>query len=290
LIPEFRELLGWDITELDQALEVGEPPSIVIMLRGRFDQGALEATWASQGYELVDVEGQQVGSRSAEADIDFNDELNWRFLARANNVALLPDGTLVYAPTLELMRSVVLTAQGRRPSLADRVEVNAVVEAVDQPLSSALLLAGSSLAGSLIDILEDPDGLDELATAAAETLDEVSRMPPILLALAGFVSGPTMIEGDPVADGEPGSPGGQFVISALLPTQNLVEQAAVTALSRLQTGSAPSTGQSFSSIFASWTVRTDVDGPIMVLELDLLANEAVWFNLIFRRDLSFLVW
>lgn len=285
---EFRDLFGWDVIEVDQTLELGQPPSVAMMLRGRFDPSAIQQAWTDQGYEMLDVQGQEVASLSAEGEVDLSSDIGRIALARMNNAAILPDGTLVYTPTLALMESVVATWREDAPSLGDRAEVRGLVDAVERPLSSAILIPGAVLAGIPEILVGEQSGLDidDLATRIASEFESVGEMPPILLALAGFVSGTELVE----LGGASVDSGSLMVVACLTLGPEFAEEAAAVALQRLEEGLTPSSRLAYRDLFTHRTARTEPDSSVFVLELGLARNEGTWASLIFRGDAGFLAW
>ena len=212
--------------------------------------------------------------------------------ARFNNAVILPDGTLVYLPTLTGLRAVIATAAARRPALGDRVDVATLMRAVDVPLASALIVTGAALQGapaiasSLLEGTPDPD---QLATQVAT----LAAMPPVTLALLGVTPGGPLPR--PMTEAqEPGAdiPPARFQIALLLPTQAAAEIAADVVRERLETTESIAVRRPWSDFFASWEVRALPDVPVTVIELTFAADvqPSIWLDLVFRRDLPFLAW
>jgi hypothetical protein len=292
LAVDWHALLGVDLLDIDQSLQVGEPPLVFTLLRGRFDETAIEAAWTSQGYTMLDVDGVVVASLHEDASFDLETDLGRYAFARFNNAAILPDGTLAYSPTLDGMRLLIATAQGTIPSLGDRVDVAALVGAIEEPLASAMLVTGAALQGATLLGLDTASGTavaDELATRIAE----FSRMPPILMALLGVTPGGPLAQPlSATATPNPDVPPAQFEIALLLPTQAAAETAAEVATERLATGVSYRTGRPLTDYFATWDARVLADPPIVVLELGFAPDvqPRIWLQMIAGRDLPFLAW
>jgi hypothetical protein len=289
---DWRSLLGFNLWEIDQILEAGEPPATVTLLRGRFDETAIRAAWTNQGYRIVDVDGVTVASLHEDASFDIKTDLGRFAFARYNNAALLPDGYLVYTPTLDEMRAVLAAAKGTGPSLGDRIDVAAVVGAIEKPLASAILLEGSGL--QMVPALFGPnDSGTPVADVVATQMAEAAKMPPIVMALLGVTpGGPLFRPQSESATPQPDIPPAQFEIAVLLPTHDAAETAAQVATERLETGTSLATGQPLTAYFASWDAQVPPDSPVMVLELDFApgVQPRIWVQMIFRRDLVFLAW
>lgn len=290
MVADWHTLLGIDLWQIDQALQVGEPPSTLTFLRGRFDATAIRAAWASQGYKMLQVDGIAVASLHEDASFDLSTDLGRLAFTHFNNAAILPDGTLAYAPTLDAMRAIIAVVHGSASSLADRVDVAALVRAITKPLASALLMAGTALqvdvAGALLAATPD---VGAMKTQVAE----VARMPPILMALLGVTAGgPLAQPPGGVATPRAGIPPARFEIAVLLPDHAAAETAAKVATERLATGASLATRQPLTHYFASWNARALPNSPVAVLELEFAmeVQPRIWAQMIYQRDLVFLAW
>lgn len=292
-VADWKTLLGFDLWDLEQTLEAGEPPATVTLLRGDFDQDAIRAAWTAQGYKMLEIDGLPVASLHEDGSFDFDSEIGRYAFARFNNAVLLPDGTLAYAPTLDGLRAVIATAKGTAPSLGDRLDVAALVAAIETPLASALLLTGPSLQTSPVDptsLLEGTPDIDAIATSMAE----IARMPPIAMALLGITPGGKLSQ--PSAAGptpEPDLPPAKFEISLLVAGGVASAETAVqVALDRLATMTSTQTGHPFGELFAAWEGHTVPGQPVAVLEITFAPDvpAGMWTRLIFARDTPFLAW
>lgn len=292
---EWRAVFGFDLYQVDQALTVGEVPNEIVILRGRFDLGAIESTLTAAGYQTIDAASAVIYSLDPEPRIDVTSEIGRMALAKMNNVAILSDGTLVSASSLELIESAVATAEGTAPSLADRPEVQALVRAQDEPLVSAMLISGGALTGMAVDAEEIISGTPPSLDAVATRMAEISEMPPILLALLGTtVGGPLFSLGrDP--DDAPAIdavPAARFEINLLTTDPAAAETAVAVATARLETGRSSITDQPYSEFFATWTGESVAETSVARLELEFAegVNPGTWLQMLFRRDLAFIAW
>jgi hypothetical protein len=288
---DWRSLLGFDLWDIDQSLEVGAPPIVYTLLRGRFNAVDIRAAWSAQGYKMLDVDGIDVASLHEGPEFDISTELGRYTFARYNNAAILPDGTLVYSPTLDGMRTLIAIAQGKAPSLGDRVDVAALVGAIEKPLASALLMTGAALQWAPmlgLDVIGTPEA-DALRTQVAE----VAKMPPIATALLGITpGGPIQHPLDETPTPRPDLPAAQFEIAILLPNAAAAQTAAQVIEERLQTMVSLYSLRPLTDYFASWDSRVLSDAPVVVLELTFAPETSpnLWVQMIARRDLPFLAW
>jgi hypothetical protein len=293
---DWRSLLGVAPWEIDQALQTGEELMVLTVLRGRFDPALVRAAWARQAYTMLTVDGVAVASLHEEANpgIDLGPldrSLGRDVSARFNNAALLPDGTLAYAPTLDGMRALIAAALGTAPSLGDRNDVAALAGAAGEPLASALLLAGADLQGErmLGPALNATPAIPAVQTIAAG----FEHMPPISLALLGITpGGPLDRPSDDVGTVQADLPPARFEIALLLPTHADAETAARIAGERVESGVSLYDFRPLTEYFASSTANAVLDQPIAVLELNFAPDvlPALWVAMINRRDLPFLAW
>jgi hypothetical protein len=292
LVADWRALVGFDLTDLDQSLEVGEPPSRLRFLRGRFDEAAIRRAWSDQGYRILDVDGITVASLHEDASFDLDTDLGRYAFAHFNNAAILPDGTLAYSPTLDGMREIIAVAQGKAPSLGDRVDVAALVGAIQAPLASATLVTGDSLQGMTMlgpSAPSTPPAVGDLATQIAR----FSAMPPIALALLGVTpGGPVTLPGGEIATPSADVPPARFEIALLLNNHAAAETAARVIDERLATGTSLFNHRPLTDYFSSWEVHALPVQPVTVAELTFAPDvqPRIWIQMIAHRDLPFLAW
>jgi hypothetical protein len=285
LDPNLPVLIGFTLLDVDQYLEVGAPPDTIRFFRGHFDHKAIDNAWTTQRYKMVDVDGTTVASLHEDNQFDMTSDLGIHFFAHFNNGAFLPDGTLVFTSTLDAMREVIATAKGEQSSLADRVDVAALLSAMKAPLASAALVSGASLQGvDSVGVLATPDAL-------RTQIAEASAMPPITAALLGVTPGgplsrPNYQNGTP----QPDIPDAMFKIELLLSTQPEAVTAAQVVDDRLATMNSIRTNQPYSELFASWNATADPNLPIAFVDLTFSPGRfpRLWFDMLVSRDLGFL--
>lgn len=286
--PDWLSTFGWDGFQVDQTLEFGQPPNNAQVYTGRFDQDAIDDALLAQGYEVVKIDGAAAAwSLSPDGDIDLTSDVARLALGAMNNVALMPDGALITARTLDAVTHLVETAAGERDSLAGIELLRTLLDAQTTALDSAMLLPGTSLAGMidpaaiLVGAGDDEDAsgesaldrtADRIATQIAEQAQ--SGMPPILFALAGTT-------------GE--MPVSRACYTLLMASEDDAEAAVDAIERRLETGSSNATQEPWSELFDGWTVEAVAGAPVVTVELET-ERPAIWFNLIFQRDIGFLAW
>lgn len=285
-----RDLFGFDLTDVDQTLQAGEPPDMPTLLRGRFNRDAVAAAWQANGYKLLDVNGTQVASLAEDPSFDFNNPIQRLVLARMNNAAFLPDGTLAYCGSLDNLKAVIATATGAAASLATRIDLARLVTGLDRVYGGAILLSGLALTGLQIspDMLSTP--ISDLATSIASAIASADDMPPVLSLLVGATPGgplPVRTEGTPVP-----MPSGTVLFELLMAEDGAAARAKPVVEARLAAYTSVITRQPLSDRFASWDVR--VDAARNILEIELTPNETtplgIWLQMVYSRDLGFIAW
>ncbi|MGH2559075.1 MAG: hypothetical protein ACRDJH_08425 [Thermomicrobiales bacterium] len=288
--PEFRELFGFDLFQVDQGLMLGEPPNLLTYVRGRFDENELRAAWTGAGYRELDVDGIAVFSLAEGPEMDMDNPVNQMVLAQFNNATILADGALVFASSLDLIRGVLAVATGQASSLAENDQVAALLSTVDQPLAAALLMDGESLAGGMIfDPRMTPEQIEQLQEDVAQS----GEMPPAKLALFGVTPGgpisapPDQPDATPVAADNPAI----WVIRLLMASAASAETAAVTIPNRIATLNSLVRHQPYADMVTVRRSEALADPPAVALDLEFNVDEvlpALWYQAIVNRDVLFL--
>jgi len=284
-----RDLLGYDVTDVDQTLEAGMPPEMVTLFRGRFDEAAVAVAWEINGYKMLEVDGTPVASLFEDAEIDMESQISQIALARMNNAAFLPDGTLAYTASLALMEQVIATAKGDADSLGEREDVAALLASLDEPLVSAIFFSGDAIsAAEQISPRLTSEQADEIATQIADP----EPMPPVALGLVGVTAGgPTLIyeEGEePLIELPPAT----IVYRLLMAEPGTAETAAEVVDARLNRMSSAVNGQPYAELFGTWEATAAADGSTLAIDLTPAEGRPIsfWPQVLFARDLLFLAW
>lgn len=282
-----RDVLGYDVTDLDQTLEVGDLPDAITVLRGRFDPNAISAAWLANGYELSSLSSVRAASLSKDGEIDLQNPIQQAVIGRMNNVALLDDSTIVYTRTWEMMEAVLAARSAAADSLAARVDVQRLLAAVDEPVVSVAVVGGSVFQGYEIPI-DDSD----MATAIARTTSSDDPLPPLATGLVALTpGGPFKIRQDatPIAaDTEPA----RILYRVLMVQPGSAEEATPIVTQRLEDGTSVVTREPFSAFYGSWDVRPLEEGDILAIDFTLAPDRlpAIWIQPLYQRDLGFLAW
>jgi hypothetical protein len=214
------------------------------------------------------------------------------------NAAILADGTLGFAGTREDLAAVLDVAAGRAPSLADRVDVAALVRAARPDLVTAVLATGSQIQAEdpLAMFLGDgtpgvPD-IGAIATALATEIAAPSAMSPIALGLLGMTAGfpsPATESGEGTATpgpSPPGQPAARGEIALLMPSPG----AAAAAVPVVEGQLAGEASRPYAELFPERVVRAVPGEPVLLVDLGLGEGvpAGVLSGLLVAADLGFL--
>lgn len=297
--PRWRDAFGFAAPQIDLALEVGEPPAQVKLLRGRFDPDELRAAWRASGYDAVEVGGAEAWSWAEDGEIDFESDVSRYGVGSMNNAAILPDGTLLFARTLAGLRDATAAAAGDAPSLGERPEIAAFVAALDPAWATGFLLSPEAIRGpdpAAILAGASPDEANAVATALAEDVGELGEMPrPELVAVGVTAGGPLPTSAAPNATPVPLSPDTPTAtgeIALRFSDASAAATAAEIVDTRLRTATSLVVRVPYRDLFPAWEIRIAPDAPILTVRLDAepgsRPNRVV--DLLLQRDLLFVAW
>jgi hypothetical protein len=299
-LPEWRAAFGFDLFQVEQAVEYGAPPFGLTVLRGTFDPGELRTAWARGGYQPIDLGAGEAYAVREDFAIDFSDLGSRMALAYLNVVALTDDGTLIFGSSRDGVRGALAAAAGTEPSFAERADVAPLLRAAPVDLVSALLLDGEALRA-----VPDPAGAflgdespEEFATRVAGEQVEARRLPPVAAALLGQTAG-LIADGNQMAtpEGVPVPPA-QLVVVLSTTSPDAAKTAATVIAERLATGrTSPLIGgemadRAWAELFPQRTVRAVSGEPAVLIEL-VPAPEVGPFilrDMLFLRMPGFLAW
>jgi len=299
IVPEWREVFGFDLFHIEQAAEYAAPPFGVTVLRGTFDPVELRAAWGRSGYQPIDLAAGE--AYAVREDYQMGSDLGSRMaLVYLNVVALADDGTLVLSSSRDGVRGALTAISGQEPSFADRAEVAPLIRSVPPTLVSALLMHGEALramsdpADALLgdEPLED---LEDFATRAADEQAEARRLPPVIAALLGQTEGtfPTGAE----AAALPDLSSARLVAGLTTIAPGAAEEAVAVIEERLATRRAAGlndqvAGRTWAALFPERSIRAMSGEPVVLIELVPApgVSPGILQELLSTRALDFLAW
>lgn len=287
LDPVWQDAYGFNLTQVEQALIVGQAPDYVMILKGSFDADALQAAWVASGYQAVEVEGSTVWSLLPGDTIDLSAPASRPAMGTLNNVVLLEDGTLVAAAKTSRLGSVLDVVNDGAPSLAEQEDIAALLLPVTGAgeLASAIISKGSLLQAS--DAAPESTPVTDVAGDIA-TPDSGMSMPELNVVLFGL-SLPAPGDGaTPVAGADPPR------LTMLLVLDDLVDArvAREVIANRLAGDRSPVTGSPYVARYGAPTVSL-LDGDdraVVMVVSDLVQGPADWLDILDTRDFGFASW
>jgi hypothetical protein len=281
---DFSSLTGFEIGQVTSGAEIGEPPSVVSFLRGTFDTAQIQQTQLGLGYQQLDVDGHAVFSLSETDSFDPSVPVQRMALARLNNSTVLDDGTLVYASTLELLRTVLAPAI----TLASLPPVEQAVNTLDTPLITSALLGPGAFLMSIPPEFFQPENQDEIVEAIRDQMDQ-EPAPIVLTAIAGNTPGGPLPSPDLSSTPELGAgPKSLSKFALVYATPDDATTAAAQIQERLASGFSAYSQQPWTELFAATEVVPNPDQASVLLTIEWIGRAATTTDLIFRRDLGFI--
>ena len=274
--PEWREVFGFDIAQVDQSVEYAMLPVAITILRGRFDVMELDRAWERGGYQPVEVEHGTVYSVRDDYEIDTADPGSRMALASFNHTALIDNQTLVYSSAGDNVRQALAAAAGQGASFADQVAVTPLVMNVPPDLVSAIVVGGSALMAQgdpAAVMLQQTPGADDVVAIATRLADPSiggQSLPPVAAALLGQTAGylPRSFGADSTST--PGSgPEARLAVALTMIHRGGAEAAVSVIEERLATGSDAERERPYVELFPERQVRLAPEGPVVLIDLSL---------------------
>ncbi len=292
LDPAWQSTYGFNLTQVEQVLIIGQAPDYVMILRGSFDPQILQSAWVASGYQAIELDGVTVWSLFPGDTIDLSAQESRPAMGTLNNVVLLDDGTLVAAAKLTRLGSTLDVVNGNAPSLAENDDIAALLlpETGTEGLVSAVISKGTLLQATMTTLpaaLPVPSSSPEPGSIA--TPEAGDAMPEVNIVLLGIPLPSSPAAATPVTGGE--TVAGLTMLMVLDDVADaLVADEMVT--SRLQRDSSPVTGEPYTSRIGGSrvTVLDGDDRAIVILAGTLTAGSAGWLDILASRDLGFAFW
>lgn len=295
LEPVWQNTYGFDLTQVEQVLIIGQAPDYVMILTGTFDAANLQAAWVASGYQAVEVEGTTVWSLFPGDTIDLSAQESRPAMGTLNNMVLLDDGTLVAAAKTSRVGSVLEVVNGGAPSLAENDDIAALFlpGASADRLASAIISKGSLLQTSeaaMSGSVATPPSPPEPGLAATPKAE--GGMPAVNVVLLGIPMPPLPPppgEATPVAGG---IAAGRLTMLMVLDDMNAAQVADEVVTSRLERDRSSVTGDAYTSRIGEprVTVLDGDDRAVVMMSGELTYGSGDWLDILGTRDLGFAFW
>lgn len=290
---DWRDLFGFSLTDVEQAIEFSAPPTAVSVLRGQFDPEALITRWVETGYEARQAGQAIYYSIGDDFAVDLQFPVSRLALASANYLAVLGSDTIALAPSEALIVATLEASARTGRSLADEINLASLVAGVPDDLAGGTIVSGSALMtlgdpGALITGSSESPDPDNLATKIAGDLTDAAAMPALTTVLVGMTAGGP-IDGISSSLAADEIPAARAVAVAAVASNAAAETAAEVIGARLRQ---PTGNVVWIEFFSGWSIDV-IDGePVVRVVLDMVPgrNPGVLSQMLFGRDLSFLFW
>lgn len=264
---------GYELSQVYSGVETGDPANMVTLVRGELDPDAIIPVLERNGYQRIEREGHIVYSVAAgptQVTVPAIESLPGRLF----NATFLDDGTLVYAPKLDLIDAVLAPDA----TLLDLPAIAQAVDTLDEPLIAAAL-AGP---GALL-----PDTLFDLTPANDVSAWPVGSPVPLAAIVGSTAGGP--IQSFATGATPIPAPNGALSrskIALVYPTGEDVTTAASQIEDRLATERSLSYEQAWSDLFATWSVEPNQDQASVLVTIEWRDVPSKALTLLYRRDLG----
>lgn len=183
---ELEEAIGFGVLNILQAISANPPPDTLQMFRLDVDVTELPALWAQSGYEERENDFGRYWTIGENAEMDLQHPIQGVALASVNNIALLDDRTLAFAPTSESLGQVMGTINGETPTIL--AGLAPVTEALPETAIAAWYVDGTRLRYSA------PGNMGEAQAAQLEEFvnqsdDAAGKMPVVRTVGVGTTEG-----------------------------------------------------------------------------------------------------
>src|SRR6478609_10556355 len=177
LDPRWVEFTGFDITQVDQTAEIGEPPDIVSMYAGRFDRETILGAWKKAEYQEIQSGDIAIWSISEDESFSLDNPVQQLLLSGHNNAAMIGDDLIIFAARLDLLKDAIAAATGDASRLGQNPLVAELLSASPTVVSGALVSGGSLLWSLDPSVILGSSPANAAATAIAEKMQE-PQFPP----------------------------------------------------------------------------------------------------------------
>lgn len=280
LLPEYRKTFGFSPFEIEQGLQVGDPPNIITLLRGSWQRAALVNAWTASKYQETSTPAGTVWSWADGPKLDVKDPVSRFGLGGMNNAAFLPDGTVVFASAIKTVELVLRTAAGAEASLAGDARIAGLAASAPAELVSAVILPGASLQQQGVMAAAGVTSPGAVATAVAQrsATEEaaVGTMPRPSFGLLGVTGGT----------------GPHIVARLAVKDAAAADQAAKVISWRAGHATSTVTGQPYSDLLTLVSAAGQADPPVAKADFAPVqpAYANLWIKMIYTRDLGLVGW
>ena len=276
--------LGFDPSQIDQTLLVGDVPRVTRLLRGRFDARAVARALAGSGYERIEVAGGVVFSSGREGEFSLRHPIQSLVLATLNNVAVVDESYVVAGAYLADVETALAVMAGNDATLASNVAVDTLVSAVGVELVSATVMDGAVLSAAS---MPNVRGGSESIKLPGGTIPAAAA---VLFGLTPGWMPSRFADPDVPLEGSDGmTPAAEFVVALHLGSEAEAAEAVAVIEGRLAEGRSLRTNEPFATMFEGWDVTAVPGTPVATVRIRGERVGLQWLQIVFSRDLPFLL-
>ena len=284
MLEELWAQLGFDPSQLDQTMTVGDTPDTIRIYRGRFDGRAIERALGETGYERVETDRGTVHTIGRDGDYALTNGVQSIVLNAYNNIAVVEDTYVVAGSKLVDVEAALAVFDGNEATLANNRAVTTLLSAVGEELVSATMIDGDALSVA---------GMPDLGVLAAATPVATGTIAPAAYALFGLTPGslPSRYEdADAQLQGEHDDTVARaaFVIALHLGSVEEAEAAVGVIEARYAEGVSVVSGQPYREILGEAEVEAAPSAPVVKVRITGDRAGRNWLRAIFGRDLVFI--
>lgn len=274
---QLEEFTGFSFGQVMQSLELGVPPSAKLLIRLNENPEGLIPFWESVDYEEREHEYGTFWTIGEEGDIDLMHPVQQALMARFNNVAILPDNVLAYAPTSDLLGHMMSTSAGYTPNRI--AELESIYAGLPEDTTSAWIADGNVFelenlfAGQAI----PAEVVTRVENIIAESDDAVGAMPVIRTFCVGVTAGGSR-------DEQLHNPQAREFVMLETDEADMTEQAAEVIRWRMENLQSMNTGQLYDELLPNLEVDI-LDGEFLSASLPLEIPRTVISQMIVSRDM-----
>lgn len=272
-----RELVGFGELEILQAMTSGVLPDSLQMVRLNVAASDLIPVWLEQGFEERQNDYGSFWTIGEDAEFDLSHPVQQVLLSQFNNIAILDDRVIAFAPTSAVLADVMATAAGEQPNMLEGLDP--VVEALSDTAVSAWMIDGTYAAYSPQQGLT-PEMMQQFEDLIAESNDAAGEMPVIRTLCSGTTEGASRDES--LHDDS-------SVAFMILEVEGEATQAAAVIEWRLENFPSPINGRPYAEILGEVEIEAASE-TVLRLSTHDGASRAVFSQMIMQADTMLFAW
>lgn len=281
--PVWRTTYGFQLTDVNQLLAVGQAPDYVLIMRGDFNAEALQAAWVQSGYQAVRAEDVTIWSLFPGDAVDLSAPASRPALGNLNNIVLLDDGTLIATSRLSRLEETVRVLHGDASSLDENPAIASLLSpgAGSESLVTAVIVKGSILAADS----STPAVLVPPSVASPAASSPASVPPPSPVAALQMPPVELMLTGIEMPDAEGRAPVFSMVLSF-----DTVDEATRAMVSVDRTLREDRSYLKRLQPLQMRVIGREQGDTLLLIRTRLLNGPTDWLAILEERDLGFLMW